>query len=164
MIEFHLVGLWREVFDRGGGSRSDPELKYAFYRVRGMLLSQLEDYENEVIQAVESAPRRGQKGLEAEASTRFNELIEILEKDGGVEVKSINLFTKWGDFKRPASSDLLLGRWKLLFTSVPGTESPIQRTFTGVDAFGVFQDVIDVGSCLRTNNIVDFGDKVKSSF
>lgn len=143
---------------------SDPESKYAFCKVRGMLLSQLEDYENEVIQAVESAPRRGQKGLGAETSTRFNELVEILEQDGGVQVIVTNLFKKLSEVQRPASSDLLLGRWKLLFTSVPGTESPIQRTFTGVDAFGVFQDVIDVGPCLRTNNIVDFGDKVKPSF
>ncbi len=38
-----------------------------------------------------------------------------------------------------AKPDLLDGRWRLLFTSRPGTASPIQNTFTGVDAFSVFQ-------------------------
>lgn len=39
----------------------------------------------------------------------------------------------------PTRSPLLEGRWKLLYTTRPGTASPIQRTFTGVDAFSVFQ-------------------------
>lgn len=39
----------------------------------------------------------------------------------------------------PTQSPLLEGRWKLLYTTRPGTASPIQRSFTGVDAFTVFQ-------------------------
>ncbi len=39
----------------------------------------------------------------------------------------------------PTTSPLLDGRWKLLFTTRPGTASPIQRSFTGVEAFSVFQ-------------------------
>lgn len=35
----------------------------------------------------------------------------------------------------PATSPLLEGRWRLLFTTRPGTASPIQRTFTAVDSF-----------------------------
>ena len=34
----------------------------------------------------------------------------------------------------PTTSPLLDGRWALLFTSRPGTASPIQRTFTAVDS------------------------------
>ena len=33
------------------------------------------------------------------------------------------------------------GVWKLLYTSSPGTNSPIQRTFTSVDTFGIYQVV-----------------------
>lgn len=36
---------------------------------------------------------------------------------------------------------MLSGRWKLLFTTRPGTSSPIQRAFTGVEAFSVHQEV-----------------------
>jgi len=39
----------------------------------------------------------------------------------------------------PTTSPQLEGRWRLLFTSKPGTASPIQRTFTGVNAFSIFQ-------------------------
>jgi len=39
----------------------------------------------------------------------------------------------------PSTSPQLEGRWRLLFTSKPGTASPIQRSFTGVDAFSIFQ-------------------------
>jgi hypothetical protein len=35
----------------------------------------------------------------------------------------------------PTASPLLDGRWRLLFTTRPGTASPIQRTFTAVDKF-----------------------------
>lgn len=39
----------------------------------------------------------------------------------------------------PTASPQLEGRWRLLYTSKPGTASPIQRTFTGIDAFSIFQ-------------------------
>ena len=39
----------------------------------------------------------------------------------------------------PTASDQINGRWRLLYTSKPGTASPIQRTFTGQDAFSIFQ-------------------------
>ncbi|KMT15113.1 hypothetical protein BVRB_3g062320 [Beta vulgaris subsp. vulgaris] len=35
------------------------------------------------------------------------------------------------------SSGLIEGRWRLMFTTRPGTASPIQRTFVGVDFFNV---------------------------
>ncbi|KAF6249504.1 hypothetical protein COO60DRAFT_1580714 [Scenedesmus sp. NREL 46B-D3] len=49
------------------------------------------------------------------------------------------------------------GRWKLLYTSRPGSASPIQRTFVGVEAFKVFQEVDLTGQLPRVNNVVDFG-------
>jgi len=45
----------------------------------------------------------------------------------------------------PTTSPLLEGRWKLLFTTRPGTASPIQRSFTGVEAFSVFQVLLGLG-------------------
>ena len=61
----------------------------------------------------------------------------------------------------PVDSALLEGRWRLLFTTRPGSASPIQRTFTGVEAFTVYQEIL-LESALgaRVNNIVDFGGKV----
>ncbi|CAI8612894.1 unnamed protein product [Vicia faba] len=58
------------------------------------------------------------------------------------------------------NSSLIEGRWQLIFTTRPGTASPIQRTFVGVDFFSVFQEVY-----LRTNdprvcNIVSFSDAI----
>ena len=47
----------------------------------------------------------------------IGECIDALELDGGV--------------RNPTSSGLLDGRWRLLFTTRPGTSSPIQRAFTG---------------------------------
>uniref|UniRef100_A0A2P2LZ14 Putative plastid-lipid-associated protein 12ic n=1 Tax=Rhizophora mucronata TaxID=61149 RepID=A0A2P2LZ14_RHIMU len=60
----------------------------------------------------------------------------------------------------PTNSSLIEGRWQLMFTTRPGTASPIQRTFVGVDFFSVFQEVN-----LRTNdprvcNIIKFSEAI----
>ncbi|KAL0796762.1 hypothetical protein Bca101_068139 [Brassica carinata] len=61
----------------------------------------------------------------------------------------------------PTESDLIEGRWQLMFTTRPGTASPIQRTFTGVDVFTVFQDVyLKTTKDPRVSNIVKFSDFV----
>ena len=39
----------------------------------------------------------------------------------------------------PTDSEALDGCWKLLYTSSPGTNSPIQRTFTSFDGVSVYQ-------------------------
>ncbi|CAA7048465.1 unnamed protein product [Microthlaspi erraticum] len=60
----------------------------------------------------------------------------------------------------PTDSELIEGRWQLMFTTRPGTASPIQRTFTGVDVFTVFQDVYlkTTNNDPRVSNIVKFSD------
>lgn len=58
----------------------------------------------------------------------------------------------------PTTLPQIDGRWKLLYTSRPGTASPIQRTFVGVEAFKVYQEVQLQGEDPRVNNVVDFGD------
>ncbi|KNA18138.1 hypothetical protein SOVF_073610 [Spinacia oleracea] len=60
----------------------------------------------------------------------------------------------------PTSSSLIEGRWRLMFTTRPGTASPIQRTFVGVDFFSVFQEVYLRTNDPRVSNIVKFSDAV----
>ncbi|OMP02609.1 hypothetical protein CCACVL1_02746 [Corchorus capsularis] len=60
----------------------------------------------------------------------------------------------------PTSSDLIEGRWKLMFTTRPGTASPIQRTFVGVDNFSVFQEVYLRTNDPRVSNIVKFSELI----
>lgn len=61
----------------------------------------------------------------------------------------------------PTDSPLLEGRWRLLFTTRPGSASPIQKTFVGVESFTVYQEVLLTASeGARVNNIVDFGAKI----
>ena len=61
----------------------------------------------------------------------------------------------------PTAAGLLDGRWKLLFTTRPGSASPIQRTFVGVNAFSVYQDIsLEPDKPPRVNNVVDFGAKI----
>lgn len=81
----------------------------------------------ELVSSPSSGPR-GAKGLPEEAARDFGAAVAALESSPrGV--------------RDPASSPLLSGRWKLLFTTRPGTSSPIQRAFTGVDAFTIYQEV-----------------------
>ncbi|KAK3027141.1 hypothetical protein RJ639_041242 [Escallonia herrerae] len=60
----------------------------------------------------------------------------------------------------PTSSSLIEGRWQLMFTTRPGTASPIQRTFVGVDFFSVFQEVYLQTNDPRVSNIVKFSDVI----
>ena len=63
-------------------------------------------------------------------------------------------------FQGPTASGLLEGRWRLLVTTPPGSAYPIQKALVGVDAFTVYQEVLDSAGQGRVNNIVDFGPKV----
>ncbi|XP_057826845.2 probable plastid-lipid-associated protein 12, chloroplastic isoform X2 [Cryptomeria japonica] len=61
----------------------------------------------------------------------------------------------------PTSSSLIEGRWQLIFTTRPGSASPIQRTFVGVDAFTVFQEIqLRDTDDPRVSNIVRFSDAI----
>eukprot|EP00879_Flechtneria_rotunda_P009805 GHRR01010255.1.p1 GENE.GHRR01010255.1~~GHRR01010255.1.p1 ORF type:complete len:125 (-),score=42.30 GHRR01010255.1:2472-2846(-) len=60
----------------------------------------------------------------------------------------------------PTTLDQIDGRWKLLYTSRPGTASPIQRTFVGVEAFKVYQEVQLLEQEPRVNNVVEFGSNI----
>lgn len=60
----------------------------------------------------------------------------------------------------PTGSSLIEGRWQLMFTTRPGTASPIQRKFVGVDSFSVFQEVYLGTADPRVSNIVKFSDPI----
>uniref|UniRef100_A0ACD5ULT9 Uncharacterized protein n=1 Tax=Avena sativa TaxID=4498 RepID=A0ACD5ULT9_AVESA len=60
----------------------------------------------------------------------------------------------------PTNSSLIEGSWKLIFTTRPGTASPIQRTFVGVDSFRVFQEVYLRTDDPRVVNVVKFSETV----
>ncbi|KAJ0735695.1 putative plastid-lipid-associated protein [Helianthus annuus] len=60
----------------------------------------------------------------------------------------------------PTSSSLIEGRWQLIFTTRPGSASPIQRTFVGVDLFSVFQEIYLRTNDPRVSNIVKFSDAI----
>ena len=58
----------------------------------------------------------------------------------------------------PTASGKLDGRWQLLYTTRPGTASPIQRSFIGVESFNVFQDIsLGASGQARVINVVLFG-------
>lgn len=53
-------------------------------------------------------------------------------------------------------------RWQLLYTSRPGSASPIQRAFTGTEAFTIFQEItLGQGQQSRVNNVVEFGENAR---
>ena len=62
-----------------------------------------------------------------EQRKQVDKAVEALEEDGGVPDR--------------ASSPLVDGSWRLIFTTTPGTASPVQRSFVGVDGFAIYQDI-----------------------
>ena len=93
--------------------------------------------------------------ISIESSNEIETLISQLEKSGT-------------SMKDPTTSPLLDGVWKLLYTSTPGTNSPIQRTFTGNAAVTIYQvvNLKDTSQSFLSNepdvsNVVVFGDKAR---
>lgn len=125
--------------------------------------------ETAVLEALRGVRGRGSGGLPPQQLAAFEDAVKTLEADGGVKVGGLerdapacrlpephSLLAHFADqaayvsvgapkplkhaaSQAPTASDQINGRWRLLFTSKPGTASPIQRTFTGVDAFSIFQ-------------------------
>ncbi|CAL8460873.1 g404 [Coccomyxa elongata] len=99
-----------------------------------------------ILKCLSGVQGRGKSGVDLSQLEALNAAVDELERDGGIQA--------------PTSSPLLEGRWKLLYTSRPGTASPIQQTFVGVQAFSVYQEIVVGDSGVRVNNIVSFGDKI----
>jgi len=112
--------------------------------------------EGKILSALQTAKGRGKEGI---SSTQLN-----------IIVKAVDELEALGIPSDPVLVPALEGRWKLLFTTRPGSASPIQRAFTGVDSFSVFQEIYLQGRQIpttsssssfdptpRVNNVVEFG-------
>lgn len=102
------------------------------------------DAQQTIVENLASVKGRGKEGLSSSQLAAIESAVTELERQQGVE--------------DPTSSGKLDGRWKLLYTTRPGTASPIQRTFIGVDSFTVYQDIdLSRAGKGRVNNVVIFG-------
>ncbi|XP_058774694.1 probable plastid-lipid-associated protein 12, chloroplastic isoform X1 [Vicia villosa] len=108
-------------------------------------LSTTEESENSLIEALVGIQGRGRSSSPNQLNA-IEQAIQVLETLGGVS--------------EPTDSSLIEGRWQLIFTTRPGTASPIQRTFVGVDFFSVFQEVYLRTNDPRVSNIVSFSDAI----
>ncbi|KAL6203783.1 hypothetical protein ACLB2K_027482 [Fragaria x ananassa] len=101
--------------------------------------------ENSLVEALIGIQGRG-RSASPQQLNEVESAVKILEALKGVP--------------EPTSSSLIEGRWQLMFTTRPGTASPIQRTFVGVDFFSVFQEVYLQTKDQRVSNIVKFSDAI----
>lgn len=110
------------------------------------LSRKVERAQQTVMGAIADVQGRGKGGMTPEQQAAFDAAVAVLEADGGVAA--------------PTDSPLLDGRWRLLFTTRPGTASPIQRTFTAVESFKIYQDIDLTVEQPRVCQVVDFGKSV----
>ncbi|KAG5227576.1 plastid-lipid-associated protein [Salix suchowensis] len=103
------------------------------------------EQENQLINALIGIQGRG-KSASPQQLNEVGQAVKVLEGLEGVS--------------EPTGSNLIEGRWQLMFTTRPGTASPIQRTFVGVDFFSVFQEVYLRTNDPRVSNIVKFSDAI----
>eukprot|EP00904_Undaria_pinnatifida_P011347 jgi/Undpi1/7342/HiC_scaffold_22.g09815.m1 len=103
--------------------------------------------EADLLSAIEAIEGRG-RGVTEEQREVLDRAVEALEGDG--------------DASGAASSPLVDGSWRLIFTTTPGTASPVQRSFVGVDGFAIYQDIdiFSEESAPTVTNVVDFGPRV----
>ncbi|KAM3740907.1 hypothetical protein ACB098_08G135000 [Castanea mollissima] len=123
---------------------SDPELSTSNVVDKQQLVS-FNEPENQLIEALIGIQGRGRSASPQQLSD-VTRAVQVLEGLEGVP--------------DPTNSSLIEGRWQLMFTTRPGTASPIQRTFVGVDFFSVFQEVYLRTNDPRVSNIVRFSDAV----
>jgi hypothetical protein len=98
------------------------------------------------MQAISNVKGRGKDGMDEASTALLTKAVATLEaSNAGVP--------------DPTKSELLEGKWRLLYTTRPSSASPIQRSFVGVDGFSVFQEVT-LRNMPRVNNIVDFGPSI----
>ena len=81
---------------------------------------------------------------------------------GDIEEAIAKLESSTASIQNPIESPYIDGCWKLLYTSSPGTNSPIQRTFTAFDGVSVYQvvNVLDSTKSFLPNNVPDVSNIV----
>ena len=115
------------------------------------------DAENQLLTILQNAEIVGGRGAKLSGETL------------GIIENNINLLENGMSIANPTSSPVLDGCWKLLYTSSPGTNSPIQRTFTSFDGVSVYQIVNTVNtrnsflpdSLPDVSNTVCFGESTR---
>nr|XP_016477757.1 PREDICTED: probable plastid-lipid-associated protein 12, chloroplastic isoform X2 [Nicotiana tabacum] len=108
-------------------------------------VSSFSNEENALIEALIGIQGRG-RSASPQQLQEVERAVKVLEGSDGVS--------------EPTSSSLIEGRWQLMFTTRPGSASPIQRTFVGVDSFSVFQEVFLRTNDPRVSNIVKFSEAI----
>ncbi|KAG6790982.1 hypothetical protein POTOM_000092 [Populus tomentosa] len=106
------------------------------------------EQENQLINALVGIQGRGKSA----SPQQLNEV--------GLAVKVLEGLEGVSEPHPQTGSNLIEGRWQLMFTTRPGTASPIQRTFVGVDFFSVFQEVYLRTNDPRVSNIVKFSNAI----
>ncbi|KAL1343332.1 probable plastid-lipid-associated protein 12, chloroplastic isoform X6 [Arachis hypogaea] len=126
---------------------SSPKLRKDRLVFRSSTVEQISftESENSLIEALIGIQGRGRSSSPNQLNA-VERAVQVLERLGGVP--------------DPTKSNLIEGRWQLIFTTRPGTASPIQRTFVGVDFFSVFQEVYLQTNDPRVCNIVSFSDAI----
>ncbi|XP_015942299.1 probable plastid-lipid-associated protein 12, chloroplastic isoform X4 [Arachis duranensis] len=126
---------------------SSPKLRKDRLVFRSSTVEQVSftESENSLIEALLGIQGRGRSSSPNQLNA-VERAVQVLERLGGVP--------------DPTKSNLIEGRWQLIFTTRPGTASPIQRTFVGVDFFSVFQEVYLQTNDPRVCNIVSFSDAI----
>merc|ERR1711977_68374 len=131
---------------RGGGGSASLVQASGTSRSRNQQCRALSlaDSEVELLDAISSKGTRNGDNFDEQTNAQMLKCIQELEADGGTP--------------NPTASSDINGRWRLLYTTRPGTSSPVQRPFTGVESFSIFQDV-SLEKNGAVNNVVVFGDK-----
>lgn len=103
--------------------------------------------EADLLSAIEAIEGRGRDVTEEQQQV-LDRAVEALEGDGSAS--------------GAASSPLVDGSWRLIFTTTPGTASPVQRSFVGVDGFAIYQDIdlFSEAAAPTVTNVVDFGPRI----
>lgn len=81
---------------------------------------------------------------------------DVSPEQRGLVDKAVEALEELGGVSGRASSPLVDGSWRLIFTTTPGTASPVQRSFVGVDGFAIYQDIdlfSEVPQC-KTNSLI----------
>ncbi|ERN17088.1 hypothetical protein AMTRI_Chr09g33530 [Amborella trichopoda] len=133
------------LYPRSFRSLHSKPVKVAFASLAENRSISFTDSETHLLECLLGVQGRGRSASKAQLQD-VDQAVQVLEKSEGV--------------RDPTSSSLIEGCWQLIFTTRPGTASPIQRTFVGVDTFSIFQEVYLRTDDPRVCNIVKFSDSV----
>ncbi|KAI9196954.1 hypothetical protein LWI28_028501 [Acer negundo] len=129
--------------------KSSPKRKTCVVVIRSSVVQEQDisftDEENQLVDALIGIQGRGRSASPQQLND-VEQAVKVLEGLQGIP--------------DPTDSSLIEGRWQLMFTTRPGTASPIQRTFVGVDFFSVFQEISLRTNDPRVSNIVKFSEAI----